>query len=197
MGESIVWSISAWIWETRREWGLGLLRVGSPKSLSTSPFLFYSGLLRPVIIGVSCSLLSHVAMFSIPIIFIIFFCTPSSFVSFLLVFFYPLRSSFCFLNDVSSSVYNMSFAIVHLYVGWVTRLTQFFDIWHCALKGLVLPFGYLGLISHRFIHFLRLHYGLSRKTILRTWDLVFASTYFIWTGSVHWLKYGMSGDLHF
>ena len=162
VGESIVWSISAWIWETRREWGLGLLRVGSPKSLSTSPFLFYSGLLRPVIIGMSCSPLSHVAMLSILIVFTIFFCIPSSFVSFLFVFFYTRWSSFCFLNGVSSSVYNLSFGIVHLYVGWLIGLTRFSDIWHCALKGLVLSFGYLGLVSHPFIHLLSLAFIMVR-----------------------------------
>ena len=42
-----------------------------------------------------------------------------------------------------------------------------------------------------------LHYGPSHKTTLRPRDLMFASTYFIWTGSVHWWKYGMSSDLHF
>ena len=117
VGESIVWSISAWIWETRWEWGLGFLNVGSLGSLSTSPIPSYSGLLWPVFIGVSCSSLSHVATFSILVVFIIFFYTPSSFVSSLFVSFYPHQSSFCFLNDISSSVYNLSFGIVHLYVG--------------------------------------------------------------------------------
>ena len=161
MGESIVWSISAWIWETRREWGLGFFCAGSLGSLSISPFSSYSSLLQPVIIGVSCSSLSHVATFSISIVFTIFFYTPS-FVSSLFIFFYPHRSSFCFLNSVSSSVYNLSFGIIHLSVGWVTRLTQFSNIWHCALKGLVLSFGYLGLVSHRFIHLLPLAFIIVR-----------------------------------
>ena len=47
---------------------------------------------------------------------------------------------------------NLSFGIVHLYVGWVTRLARSSDIWHCALRGLVLSFGYLGFVSHCFIH---------------------------------------------
>ena len=34
---------------------MGSLSVGSPRSLSISPFPSYSGLLRLVIIGVSCS----------------------------------------------------------------------------------------------------------------------------------------------
>ena len=42
-----------------------------------------------------------------------------------------------------------------------------------------------------------LHYGRSHKTTLRPQDLVFASTYFIWTGSIHWLKYEMLADLRF
>ena len=156
MGESIIWSIFAWIWETRREWGLGFHNVGSLRSLSTSPFPSYSGLLWFIIIGVSCSSLPHVATFSISVVFTIFFCTPLSFVSSLFIFFYPRRSSFCYLNGVSYSVYNLSFGIVHLYVGWVTRLTWFSDIWHCVIRGLVLSFGYLGLVSHRFIHLLPL-----------------------------------------
>ena len=41
------------------------------------------------------------------------------------------------------------------------------------------------------------HYGPSCKTTLRLRDLVFASTYFSWTGFVHWLKYGKSVDLRF
>ena len=153
-GENIVWSIFAWIWKTRWEWGLGFLSAGPPGSLFTSPFPSYSGLLRPIIIGVSCLSLSHVAMLFILIVFTIFFCIPSSFILSILFFFYLRRSSFCFLNDVSSSVHNLSFGIVHLYVSWVTRLTRFSNIWHCALRGLVLSFGYLGLVSHRFIHLL-------------------------------------------
>ena len=51
---------------------------------------------------------------------------------------------------------NLSFGTVHLYVGRVTMLTRFSDMWHCALRGLVLPFGYLSLVSHRFIHLLPL-----------------------------------------
>ena len=117
VSESIVWSIFAWFWEIRWEWGLGFLSVRSPGSLSTSPFSSYNGLLRHVIIRVSCSSLSHIATFSILVVFIIFFYTPSSFVSSLFVSFYPHQSSFCFLNDISSSVYNLSFGIVHLYVG--------------------------------------------------------------------------------
>ena len=148
MGESIVWSISTWIWETRREWGLVFFSADSPRSLSTSPFPSYSGLLLFIIIGVSCLSLSHVSTFFIPVVFTILFCIPSSFVSSLFIFFYPHRSSFCFLDGVSSSV--------HLYVGWVTRLTRLSDIWHCTLRGLVLSFGYLGLVSHRFIHLLTL-----------------------------------------
>ena len=65
-------------------------------------------------------------------------------------FFYPRRSLFFFLNSVSSSIYNSLIDIVHLYVGWVTRLTQFSGIWHCALRGLVLSFGYLSLVSPSF-----------------------------------------------
>ena len=141
---------------------LGFLSAGSLGSLSTSPFPSYSGLLRPVIIGVSCFSLSHVATFSIPIVFTIFFCTPSSFVLSLFIFFYPRRSSFCFLNGVSFSIYNLSFGIVYLYVSRVIRLTWFSDIWHCALRGLVLSFGYLGLISHRFIHLLPLAFIMVR-----------------------------------
>ena len=199
VGESIVWSIFAWFWEIRWEWGLGFLSVGSPGSLSTSPFPSYSGLLRPVIIRVSCLSFLHVAMFSILVVFTIFFYTPSSFVLSLFVFFYPRRSLFCFLNGMSSSFYNLSFGIVHLYVDWVTRLTRFSHIWHCALRSLLLSFGYLGLVSHRFIHLLisGLYYGLSHKTTLRPRDLVFTSTYFIWTGSIHWLKYRMLANLHF
>ena len=110
-------------------------------------------------------MLSHVAMLSIPIVFTIFFCTSLSFISSLFVFFYPRWLSFCFLNGVSSSVYNLSFGIVHLYVGWVTRLTRFSDIWHCALRGLVLSFRYLGLVSHRFIHLLLLAFITVRVDI--------------------------------
>ena len=154
VGESIVWSISAWIWETHREWGLSFLSVGSPRSLATSPFPSYSGLLRPVIIRVSCLSLSHVVTFSILVVFTIFFYTASSFVSSLFIFFYPGLSSFCFLNDVSSSIYNLSFGIVHFYVGWVIGLTQFSNILHCTVRGLVLSFGVLGLVSHHFIHLL-------------------------------------------
>ena len=150
VSESIVWSIFAWFWEIRWEWGLGFLSVWSPRSLSTSPFSSYCGLLRPVIIGVSCSWLSHIAMFSIPVIFTIFLCTPSSFVSSLFIFFYPRWSSFCFLNDMSFNIYNLSFGIVYLYVGRFIRLTQFSDIWHCAFKGLVLSFGYMSLVSPLF-----------------------------------------------
>ena len=46
-----------------------------------------------------------------------------------------------------------------------------------------------------------LHYGPSRKTTLRPWDLVSASTRFIRTGSVYWLSMGcrqvsiVSGDI--
>ena len=138
------------------------LALRSLGSLSTSPFLSYSGLLWLVIIGMSCSSSSHVATFSIPIVFTIFFYTSSLFVSSFFVFFYHYRSSFCFLNDMSSSVYNLSFGIVHLYVGWVTRLTRFFYIWHCTLRGLVLSFGYLGLVSHRFIHLLPMAFIMVR-----------------------------------
>ena len=130
----------------RWEWGLGSISAGSPRSLSTSAFPSYSGLLRPVIIRVSCLSFSHVAMFFIPVVFTIFFCTPSSFVLSLFVFFYPRRSLFCFLNGVSSSFYNLSFGIVHLYVSRVTKLTRFSGIWHCALRGLILSFRYLSLV---------------------------------------------------
>ena len=65
-------------------------------------------------------------------------------------FFCPRQPLFCFLNDVPSSVYNLSFGIVHLYIDWVTRLTRFSGNWHCALKGLVLSFGYLSLVSPSF-----------------------------------------------
>ena len=97
------------------------------------------------------------------------------------------------------SVYNLSFGIVHLYVGWVTTLTRFSDIWHCTLKGLVLSFEHLGLVFPLFRSPFTpsLHYSLSHKTTLTPWDLMFASTYFIWRGSVHWLKYRMSADLRF
>ena len=61
---------------------------------------------------------------------------------------------FCFLNNVSSSVHNSSFGIVHLYVKWVIGLTRLSDIRYCALRGLLLSFRYLGLVSHRFIHLL-------------------------------------------
>ena len=150
VGGSIVWSISAWIWEIRWEWGLGPLSAGSPGSLSTSPFPPYSGLFRPIIIGVSCLSFSCVIMFYVLVVFTIFLCTPPSFVLSLFVFFYPRRSLFCFLINVSSSVYNPSVGIVHLYIGWVIRLTRFSDIWHCALRGLLLSFGYLGLVSPSF-----------------------------------------------
>ena len=150
MGESIVWSISAWIWETHREWGLSFLSVGSPRSLATSPFPSYSGLFRLVIIGVSCSLLSHLPRF-LSRLFSLFSSALLHHLSHpFFIFFYPCQSSFCFLNNVSSSVYNLSFDIVHLYVGWVTGLTRFFDIWHYALIGLVLSFGYLSLVSPPF-----------------------------------------------
>ena len=193
VGGSIVWFILAWIWDIRWEWGLGSLRAGSPGSLYTSLFLSNSGLFQPVIIGVSCSSFSYVVMFSIPVVFTIFFRTPWSFVLSFFVFFYSRRSLFYFLNNVSSSVYNPSVNIVHLYVGWVIRLTQFSDIWHCTLRGLLLSFRYLGIVSHHFIHHFTpdLHYSPSHKTTLRPWDLVFASTYFIWTNSVYWLKYKM------
>ena len=156
MGESIVWSISAWIWEICREWGLGFHSAGSLGSLSTSPFSSYSGLFRLVIIGVSCSLLSHLPRF-LSQLFSLFSSALLHHLSHpFFIFFYPCQSSFCFLNNVSSSVYNLSFDIVHLYVGWVTGLTRFFDIWHYALIGLVLSFRYLGIVSHRFIHLLPL-----------------------------------------
>ena len=117
---------------------------------------------RPIVACFDLSLLEwvvrcyHTLTLSIPIVFTIFFCILSSFVLSLFVFFYPRRSSFCFLNGMSSSIYNLSFGIIHLYVGWIIGLTQFFDIWHCALRGLVLSFGCLGFVSHRFIHLLPL-----------------------------------------
>ena len=156
MGESIVWSISTWIWEICQEWGLGFHSAGSLGSLSISPFPSYSGLFRLVIIGVSCSLLSHLPRF-LSRLFSLFSSALLHHLSHpFFIFFYPCQSSFCFLNNVSSSVYNLSFDIVHLYVGWVTGLTRFFDIWHYALIGLVLSFRYLGIVSHCFIHLLPL-----------------------------------------
>ena len=157
VGESIVWSISAWIWEIRWKWGLGSRSAGSPRSLSTSAFSSYSGLLQPVIIGVSCSSFSCNVMFSVPIVFTIFFYTPSSFVLSLFVFFYPRRCHFASWTTCPLAFINLSFGTVHLYVGWVTMLTRFSDIRYCTLRGLVLPFfRYLGLVSHCLIHLLPL-----------------------------------------
>ena len=191
VGESIVWSIFAWIWEICWEWRLGSLSVGFPGSLSTSPFPSKSGLLWPVITGVSCSSFSCVVMFSVPIIFNIFFYILSSFVLSLFIFFYPHRLLFCFLNSVSSSVHNPSFGIVYLYVEWVTGShdSPILDITH--LEACYCLLGIWALFPHRFIHHFtpNLYYGPSHKTTLRPWDVTFASTYFIRIDSVYWLKY--------
>ena len=156
MSESIVLSIFAWIWEIRWEWWLGSLSARFLGSLSTSPFPSYSGLLLPIITGVSCSSVSHVGTFSILIVFTIFFCTPSSFVLSIFIFFYLGNRHFASWTVCPLAFVNLSFGTVHLYVGRVTMLTRFSDMWHCALRGLVLPFGYLSLVSHRFIHLLPL-----------------------------------------
>ena len=67
-------------------------------------------------------------------------------------------------------------------------------LWYLALHTGVwhLVIGYLGLCVPSFHSPVTpgLHYGLSRKTTLRPWDLVSASTRFIWTGSVYWLSTG-------
>ena len=58
-------------------------------------------------------------------------------------------------------------------------------VWHLVIM-------YLGLCFPSFHSpfTLGLHYGLSRKTTLRPWNLMFASTLFIRTGSVYWLSMG-------
>ena len=76
-----------------------------------------------------------------------------------------------------------------------------FDIAHIGVWHYLL--GDLGLCFPSFhSHFTPgLHYGSSRKTTLRLWDLVSALTRFIWTGSVYWLSMGCwqvsiaSGDI--
>ena len=67
-------------------------------------------------------------------------------------------------------------------------------LWYLALRIGVwhLVIGYLGLCFPSFHSPFTpsLHYDLSHKTTLRPWDLVSASTQFIWTGSVYWLSMG-------
>ena len=83
--------------------------------------------------------------------------------------------------------------------GWATLLAWSSDIWHCAHRGLALSIEYLGLCFPSFHSPFTpsLYYGPSRKTTLRLWDLVFALTHFIRTGSIYWLKYGIQTRLHF
>ena len=63
-----------------------------------------------------------------------------------------------------------------------------FDI--ARTRGLAVFIGYLGLCfpSCHSPFTPGLHYGPSRKTTLRPWDLVFASKHFIWTGSIYLLS---------
>ena len=78
--------------------------------------------------------------------------------------------------------------------------------WLCQIHTKILALNFDGLVLIASLrHFpsfhspftIGLHYGPSCKTTLRPRDLVFVSTYFIWTSFVHWLKYGMSADLRF
>ena len=69
-------------------------------------------------------------------------------------------------------------------------------VWHYLLGDLGLCF-----LSFHSPFTPGLHYGPSRKTTLRPWDLVFASMRFIRTGFVYWLSMGCwqvsitSGDI--
>ena len=102
------------------------------------------------------------------------------------------------------SLVHLTYCLFFIWMqGWVTLLTWFCNIWHYAHRGLALSIWRFGplfpIVSFTFYPYL--HYGPSRKTTLRPWDLVSASTRFIRTSSVYWLSMGCwqvsiaSGDI--
>ena len=141
---------------------MGFLCTRSPRLLSISPFPSYGDLPRFSILGMSGSSSSLIATLVSHLVSLL---SSTS----LFIFFYPHRSSSCFMNDVSFGLYHLLLGIVHLCVGRVALLTRFFDIWHCAHRGLALSIGYLGLCFPSFHSPFTpgLHYGPSHKTTLR------------------------------
>ena len=139
----------------------------------------------------SCSSLSHIATF-LSSLFLHFLLHP--FIICLIPFHLLLSSSNVVslyerwvLWCTSPIVWRYSFGcrlshLTHMILWYLALCT---GVWHLVI-------GYLGLCFPSFhsLFIPSLHYGPSRKTTLRPWDLLPASTRFIWTGSVYWLSTG-------
>ena len=141
--ESIVRPFSPWIWETYWEWGLGFLCSRFLGSLSISPLPSYSDLLWFGVLRMSCSSLSHIAIFVSQLV------SPFSST--------PIHHSSCPFSSASilvdrrftswtmSSLVRITYCLFFIWMqGWVTLLTWFCDVWHCAHRGLALSIGIFG-----------------------------------------------------